>query len=452
MNMEENRPLKQIPPYTLNNTRKQGENQRPLCYNLVLIKFSSFILSFGRDFTIDHEFKLSKNKEVLNLGNTASKELPLVAGVTVSKVETKRDWRIFINLPWLLYKNDPNWVPPLKSDMWNTVNPKKNALMKLGPYQYFIAWSQGRPVGRIGTGIDEKLNREKNKKEGYITLFESIEDYEVAKSLFDAVVQWQKERGIHSITGPQSPTNGDDYRGLLIKGFDSMPVLLNSYNPPYYQEFFDRYGFKKDFDRFAFYYDLSKPVTERFEQNVERLKQRYRFITRQLNLKKLDEELVGIHRLLVRSWPEEWPDMVPPGMSEIQDEVNQLLPIADQELLVVAENEAGHIVGLAIAIPDYNQVLKRLNGRIFPFGFIKFLWYKRKVTGARAFILMVDPDYHKKGVSAAMYLQLFKAGLKKGYKYGEGSTIHEFNTKMVNDAMRAGGDLYKIYRIYRLDF
>lgn len=336
--------------------------------------------------------------------------------------------------------------------MRDTVNPKKNPLLKLGPHQYFIAWSHGKPVGRIGTGIDEKLNREKNKEEGYITLFESSEDYRVAESLFNAAVQWQKKRGIHSVTGPQSPSNGDDYRGLLVKGFDSMPVLLNSYNPPYYEDFFIQYGFTKDFDRYAFYYDLSKPVTERFEYNMELLKQRYHFTIRKLNLKKLDEELIKLHRLLVRSWPEEWPDMVPPGMDEIKDEVNKLLPIADQDFLVVAVDQDNHMVGVAIALPDYNQILKRLNGRLFPIGFLKFLWYKKKVTGARSLILMVDPDYQKKGVSAAMYLQLFKNALDKGYTYGEGSTIHEFNTKMVNDALRAGGDLYKIYRIYRKDF
>lgn len=369
--------------------------------------------------------------------------------VLSTPVVTKRDWRVFINLPWLLYKNDPYWVPPLRSEMWDTVNPQKNPLMKLGPYQYFIAWQNGQPVGRIGTGIDEKLNREKNKKEGYITLFESIDDYEVAKDLFDTALGWLRERGIESVTGPQSPSNGDDYRGLLIKGFDSEPVLLNTYNPPYYVEFFDRYGFTKCFDRFAFYYDLSKPVTERFEESVALLKTRYQFTTRNLDLKNLDQELVGIEKLLVRSWPEDWPDMVPPGMEELKDEVGKLLPVADRDLLVVAVDAQEEIVGLAVALPDYNQVFKRLNGRLFPIGFLKFLWYKRKIDGGRSLILMVDPAYHKKGVSAAMYLHMFQSALQKGYKYGEGSTVHEFNTKMVNDAIRAGGDLYKIYRIYQ---
>lgn len=369
--------------------------------------------------------------------------------IFIIPIKTKRQWRAFINLQWKLYKKDPFWVPPLKMDMRNTVNPKKNPLMKLGPYQYFLAIKDGSIVGRIGVGIDEKLNSEKNKSEGYITLFESVNDYQVAAKLFDIALNWLKERGVTSVTGPQSPSNGDDYRGLLIKGFDSPPVLLNSYNPPYYQDFFDQYGFEKDFDRLAFYYDITKPLTERLERSVSIVKKRYGFSVRSVNLKHLENELIRMKKLIERAMPEEWPDMVPPTIEDIKDEASKLLPIVDPDLVVIAENHKGDPVGLAIALPDYNQVLKRLNGRLLPIGFIKFLWFKKKITGGRMFVLFVDPDYQKKGVSAAMYLHAFNNAIKKGYLYGEGGTIHEFNIKMRRDAERAGGELYKIYRIYR---
>lgn len=377
------------------------------------------------------------------------KSSSLFPEVSVVPIKTRRQWKAFIDLQWKLYKKDPNWVPPLRMDMWNTVNSKKNPLMKLGPYQYFLAITGGRVVGRIGAGIDENLNAEKQKSEGYITLFESINDYEVAVKLFDTALNWLKERGISSVTGPQSPSNGDDYRGLLIKGFDSPPVLLNSYNPPYYQEFFERYGFEKDFDRLAFYYDITKPLTERLRKSISILKKRYGFDVRSVNMKRLEDELVRMKTLIERAMPEEWPDMVPPTIEDIKDEAAKLLPIVDPDLVVIAENTQGEPVGLAIALPDYNQVLKRLNGRLLPIGFIKLLWYKRKITGGRMFVLFVDPDYQKKGVSAAMYLHSFENAIKKGYLYGEGGTIHEFNIRMRRDAERAGGELYKIYRIYR---
>lgn len=144
--------------------------------------------------------------------------------------------------------------------------------------------------------------------------------------------------------------------------------------------------------------------------------------------------------------------MVPPSIEEVEDEAKKLLPVIDPDLAILAENDKGEPVGFALGLPDYNQVLKRLkSGRLLPIGFIKFLWYKRKITGGRMFVLMVDPDYRNKGVSAAMYLYAFRAGLKKGYTYGDGSTIHEFNIRMRREAERAGGELYRIFRIYQID-
>ncbi|MGQ9779938.1 MAG: GNAT family N-acetyltransferase [Bacillota bacterium] len=368
--------------------------------------------------------------------------------VRIKPVKTLRDKRTFINLPWKLYKDDPNWVPPLKLDMWNTLNPKKNALLRLGPYQYFLAYRGREPVGRIGVGIDEHLNQVKGFKGGYITLFESINDYEVAEALFDAACNWLKERGMEFVTGPQSPSNGDDYRGLLYRGFDSPPVIYASYNPPYYVEFFERYGFRKDFDRNAYFLVLDE-VPQEMRRGVEYAKRRYKFYTRRLDLKNIQKELAGINEVLQAGWPQEWPDMVPPTFEEIQAEYKKLLPFADPDLLWVAENDEGKIIGFFVALPDYNQCFARMNGRLFPIGFLKFLWLKRRLKSGRTFIMFVHPDYHNKGVSAALYLSAFDAAKAKGYTHGEGSSIHEFNVKMNRDAQSLGAKLYKIYRVYR---
>lgn len=371
--------------------------------------------------------------------------------IVIKPVETRRDKRIFINLPWRLYRNDPNWVPPLKVDMWATLNPRKNALLRLGPYQYFLAWKGGKPVGRIGVGIDEHLNEVKGFKAGYLTLFESIEDYEVAKALFDAGCAWLRERGMDFVTGPQSPSNGDDYRGLLIEGFDSPPVLYDSYNPRYYVRFFEQYGFTKDFDRNAYHLDLDD-VPEKMRRGVEYAMRRYKFHTRRMNLKNMQEELKGISAVLQAGWPEDWHDMVPPTYEEIQAEYKKLVPFADPDLLWVAEtDEEPRIVGLFIALPDYNQCFAKMNGRLLPIGFLKFLWLKRRLRSGRSFVMFVHPDFQNKGVAAAIYLSAVDAARAKGYTHGEGSSIHEFNVKMNRDAQSVGARLYKIYRVYRKD-
>ncbi|MCL4516248.1 MAG: N-acetyltransferase [Firmicutes bacterium] len=373
---------------------------------------------------------------------------PRESNVTVKPAVTGRDRREFIRVPWLIYRGDPFWVPPLLQDMRDTLNIKKNPLLKLGPHAFFLAYRDGKIAGRIGVGIDEKLNAAKKRKEGYFTLFESVADYAVARALFDAGLNWLREKGMASVTGPASPTNGDDYRGLLISGFGSPPVLMDSYNPKYYVDFLDRYGFEKSFDRFAYWFDLRPPVPERMILGVNYAMQRYQFTVDPIDLKKLDSEMVGIKEIIDRTMPEDWPDMIPPSLEEIRAEAQRLLQVAEPDLIQIARTLDGKPIGFSIALPDYNQVLARLNGRLFPFGIFKLLWLKRTITGARSFIMFVVPEFQKKGVSGAIYLKTFQAARKMGYVYGEGSTIGEFNLRMRRDAEGASGQHYKTYRVY----
>ncbi len=374
-----------------------------------------------------------------------------MAAVIITEGRTRLDHERFIKLSYRLYRHDPNWVPPLYSEMRQNMTPEGNVLLRLGPHAHLLAWKDRRVVGRLAVGIDENLNAQKGRKEGYISLFEAEQDYAIAEALFDAAVDWLKERGMTGVTGPQSPSNGDDYRGLLVQGFDSPPVLMNSYNPSYYVDFFERYGFAKFFDRFAFHYDLTK-VPERYGRMVQVVQERYGFRVDPIDLKRIHAEFVDIKKILDQSWPEEWPDMVPPTIEEIQAEADRLISIAVPELIHIARTSAGEPIGVAVALPDYNQVLVKMGGRLFPLGWAKYLYWRRKITGARLFILMVDKDWHRKGVSAALYHRTFCAARRLGYTHGEGGTVHEFNTKMVQDALRAGGKLYKVYRIYRKDW
>lgn len=379
-------------------------------------------------------------------------EACLMSEVVIKPVLTAKDRKKFIRLPWQLYKNDPNWVPPLLSDMKNTLNPKKNALLTLGPYQYYLAYLDGKPAGRIGVGIDEQLNAKKNYKSSYITLFESVNDYKVAEALFDTAVQWAKEHGAEFITGPQSPSNGDDYRGLLIKGFDTPPSLMSSYNPPIYQEFFERYGFYKQFDRNAYFIDVvNSKIPEEFVKGVEYAKERYHYRVEPLDMKHFDEQIDAIVQVFIAAWPDNWPDMVPPNPDEVRAEVAKLKPFCVPDIVFIAWNDENKPIGFAISLPDYNQVFKKMNGRLFPFGWFQFFRYRKKIDGARIFVLFTIPEYQNKGVSAAIYLEGIKAARRLGYKWADGSSIHDFNVKMNQDAIGAGGKLYKVFRIYRKD-
>ncbi|MDY6827000.1 MAG: GNAT family N-acetyltransferase [Bacillota bacterium] len=370
--------------------------------------------------------------------------------VEIKIIQDKNDRKSFVELPWFIYKNDPNWIPPLLSDMHNTLNPNKNALLRLGPSCFFLAFYNGKLAGRIGAGMDLRLNKVKSEDMGYITLFESIEKYPVAEALFKIALEWLKEKGAVYASGPQSPSNGDDYRGLLIEGFDSPPVLLNSYNPAYYVSYFERYGFEKHFDRFAYYYDLTKESPIRLARGVELAKKRFAFHVRAIDLHNMEQEMQVIKKVVEEAMPD-WPDMIPPSDEEIAAEADKLKQLAVSELILFIENSENQCLGFAVTLPDYNQVLSRLNGRLFPIGFLKYFWYKRKINGVRMFVLFVTPKGRRRGVSAALYHYTMQNARRLGYQFGEGSTIHEFNQRMNIDAQKAGGRLYKKYRVYRID-
>ncbi len=399
--------------------------------------------------------------------------------VIVLPVTTPKDRRRFVMLPWRLYRGDPNWVPPLISDMNASLTERGNAQFAGGPHCLALAYRSDRgaaagarrtpPVGRIAVGINLNLQAAKGaaqpgapghgvpvpgakapagKLAGYITLFESVDDYEVAKALFDWAVSWLRERGATLVKGPVSPTNGDDYRGLLVMGHGRPPVLLDAYNPPYYQEFFERYGFTKDIDLFAYHYREDE-MPGRLGNVVGYAMRRYGFRTDPVDLANLPRDLADLKSVVDRAMPEDWEDLVPPSIEEIGAMARRLKPLVAPDLCRIARTSAGEPIGFIVALPDYNQVLIRLGGRLFPFGILKFLWLRRKVDGVRIFICFVVPEWRKKGVTGAMFYDCLVAARRRGYKWGEGSTIGETNLPMRRDAERCGGKHYKTYRIYR---
>jgi hypothetical protein len=368
----------------------------------------------------------------------------------IKPVLSKADQKDFTFLPWRLYRDDPNWVSPLISDMKNIFNPKKNALLTLGPAQYFLAFQDGKPVGRIGVGIDHHLNEAKGYKYSYMTLFDSINDYDAAKAIFNTATEWAAQHGAEIIIGPQSPTNGDDYKGVLIKGFDSPPVLMNSYNPSYYQSFFEQYGFDTFFDRNAYFIDIANStLPEDFTRGVEYAQKRYGYRVAPIDMKNFDHQVDAIVKVVMAGWPDNWEDMVPPTPEEVRAEVAQLKPLVNPDLIHLAWSKEGQPIGFLVVLPDFNQVLKKINGRLFPWGWLYFLMNKSKIDALRIVILFTVPEYQKKGVSASTYLEGMKAAKRLGYKWADASTIHSFNTSMNQDVVGAGGKLYKIFRVYR---
>lgn len=368
----------------------------------------------------------------------------------VKPVVSKAEMKQFLKLPWKIYKGDKCWVPPLLNDLKASLDPVKNPTLQKIEHKLFLVLMDDKPVGRIYAGIDTNLNMKKNMNMAFFSMFECINNYEVAKLLFDTAFNWAWQNSADFVCGPVAitGTDGDENKGLLINCFDKSPVIMNSYNPPYYMDFMEKYGFIKDYDVFAYYMGKNEVFQKNPSRVIEYAQKRYNFRIDMLNLKDLENEIRAIKQVMDVAMPAEWPDLVPPTLDEVREMARRLANLADPALIPIARS-GDEAIGFGIALPDYNQVLIHLNGRITPLAAVKFLWYKRKIKSARMFVIFVVPEFRSKGVSSAIYYTAFKNGMDKGYTWGEGSTIGETNLRMRADMEGTGATHYKTYRIYK---
>lgn len=368
--------------------------------------------------------------------------------IKVQVVKDNKALNNFVNLPFRLYGEDNAWIPPLIWDFKKYVMGKNNFLNQSGPNIKLVAYKDGEAVGRLLVGINHHLNNAKGFKEGYISLFESIEDKEVAFSMLRFAEKWLYDNGIDYIKGPLSLPGGDDNRGFLIDNFTDPTLVMNTYNKKYYNDYFLEYGFNKYFDCYAYRSFLENENIIRYEKLVPYAMEKYKFKIDKIDLKNIESEMLDIKEILLKAMPTDWDDFIPPTDDELNLIAKQIVPFADPDLIYIARNLEGKPIGFNISLPDYNQVLKELNGRLLPFGIFKFLSLKKRINRMRFFVLFVVPEYRKKGVPSAIYLQSYRRALDKGYIFGEGSTIWEYNEEMIRDIERFGGERYKTYRIY----
>ena len=371
--------------------------------------------------------------------------------ISIKPVVTRGDLREFLWLPWNIYKNDPNWVPPLIEEIKRKLNPRFNPLLTRGPYRLFLACDAvGRPLSRVLVGVDTTKSGGQTEKEGYLALFEA-QNGAAGTLILNQACHWLSSlnEGIKLVRGPIFPAKGENFRGLLIWGFDSPPVMMNPYNPPEYASYFEQAGFTKDIDLYAYYYDLKKVDERKAARVISYAQQKYGFQVNALNLNNLEAELADIRSILDHALPEDWHNFTPPNLEELKAFTYQLKDLLIPELIPIARSRQGEPVGFAVSIPDYNRILARMSSRLLPTGWAKFFLNRHRISGARVFLLFVIPEFRKKGVAGTIFYYLLLKAKELGFTYGEGSTIAEFNMPMRRNAERAGGYHYKTYRVYK---
>jgi len=369
--------------------------------------------------------------------------------ITIKKVENDYEKNKFIKFPWKIYKNDPYWVPPLLFDVKNNLDKKKNPFYDHSKMEIWLAEKDGIIAGRIAAIVNDNHNKFYNDKVGFFGFFESVNDKNVSKLLFDTASEYLKENGMEVIRGPVNPSTNDEC-ALLIDGFDSSPVMLMPYNPKYYISLIDEYGFEKAKDLYALFIGSDVINNEEMMKKLGRISEmiikKENLTIRNVNLSDFNNEVQRIREVYNNAWQENW-GFVPMTEDEFKHVAKNLKPIADEDFIIFAEKD-GKPIGFSLCLPDINQVLKDLNGRLFPFGILKFLRNKKKIDVLRVIIMGVNVEYHRKGIDAIFYQHIIKTGYKRNIKAGEISWVLEDNYAMVQAAEKLGAHIYKTYRIF----
>jgi hypothetical protein len=371
--------------------------------------------------------------------------------IITQEVKTEKELLQFIKLPWKIYKDDPNWVPPLISERKAFFDPQKNPFFEHALVKNFLASREGELVGRISAIVNHNHNRFHRDKTGFFGFFESIKDYQVSAQLFDAAGGFLKSQGMELMRGPCNFSTNEEL-GFLSEGYDSPPVIMMTYNPRYYLDFAEEYGFRKAKDLFAYYMHQSVKPPERVVRVAEKVKKKKNLRIRRLNLRQLGSEIRIIKEIYNSAWSDNW-GFVPMTDREFDYLAKDLKRILDPDLVLIAEVD-GEPAGFSLALPDINQVLKKLNGRLFPLGILKLLWYtkiKRLVDGTRILTAGVIEKYRHQGIDNIFYLDTYRIGTGKGYTWGEFSWILEDNHAMNSALETLGARIYKKYRIYEME-
>jgi hypothetical protein len=368
--------------------------------------------------------------------------------VEVVEVKGAGDLNKFIKFPWKIYKGDPNWVPPLIIDRKDFFNKQKNPFYKVAETQLFLARHRGKVVGRIATCINRAHNEFHQEKLGSFGFFECIEDYAVAHKLLKVAMITLKAKGMEIMRGPLNFSTNHEI-GLLIDGFDQPPVVMMTYNPPYYKDLLEKFGMKKGKDLLAYLIDGEQARNPRLERIVNRIRERAGMTVRKINVKDFDNEIQRVIKIYNEAWESNW-GFVPLSNDEFTHIAKDMKMILDPDLALFGEIE-GEPAGFALALPDVNQVFRKLNGRLLPFGIFKLLWnmkIRKNINQARVITLGVIKKYQKRGLDSVFYYDLLNNGVNNGYLVGELSWILEDNEMMRSAAEGIGARVYKTYRIY----
>ena len=366
-------------------------------------------------------------------------------GIAVEQVASGAGLRQFIRFPLALYAGDPCYVPHLLSERKRFFSPA-NPLFEFTEVGYLLARDEaGEVVGRVTAHINRRHNEFWGERTGFFGFFESVQRLEVAQALLTAAEHWLKERGMGLVRGPLNFSTNEEC-GFLVEGFDKLPVFMMPYTKPYYLDFMGQLGYAKAKDLLAYSYAHTGEIPRRLSEFAERAARRAEATVRTMRMEAFEDEVRTAFSIYNQAWAQNW-GFVPMTEAEFAYMARELRPVVDPSIALFAE-VAGEPVGFSLGIPDYNPILKRMNGRLFPVGFLLFLLGRHRIRAIRVLTLGVLKEHRKRGLDALLIYWTFANGLAKGYRWGEFSWVLEDNVLLRRALERFGAVPYKTYRIF----
>ncbi len=365
----------------------------------------------------------------------------------VKRVTSRAQRKQFLNLPWQIYRGDPHWVPPLRLNQKELVNYRRHPFYDQAEIATFLATQDGAPCGRIAAIVNHAHNKRHNEQIGFFGFFESVDNPQVAHGLLDAARGWLAERDIHAIRGPANPSLNYEC-GLLVEGFDDAPFFMMTYNPPYYPGLIESYGFEKSQDLYAFWGHVQQldELDEKLVYMTERAKEEFNVCLRPMDRKNFRREVAMFLDVYNRSLDGTW-GFVPLSDSEMKHTGAGLKHLIVPELAIVAEVD-NKPIGAVFGFLDYNPRIREIDGRLFPFGFLKLLRNRQALKRIRLISTNVVPEYQRWGIGLVLLSGLIPKVREWGIEEAEFSWVLESNDLSRKSLEKGGAKRTKTYRIY----
>lgn len=353
----------------------------------------------------------------------------------IKEVVNKKEKKDFFRLPNLIYKDDPNWIRHLDNDVRAVFDPEKNEFFKSGILNSWVLYNeQGKPTGRIAAFINKEIAYSYKIPTGGVGFFECIDDYKSAEILFDTAKDWLSEHDIHAMDGPINFGEKDRFWGLLVKGFHKPPPYLINYNPPYYIDLFERYGFKNYYEQYIYGLSRDTEIPPIVHRSFSRLTTRHGYEFRSLSLDQQDKFANDFMQIYNNAWRDVHKHFKPMTRQEALNNFKSMKAIIDEDFVIFAYHN-DEPIAIFVGIPELNQIFKYLNGKFTLYHKLKFLFLKRLkgITTIYGIVFGIVPEHRNKGVESGLILSIQKAILKtKKYKDMYIAWIGDFNPKMIN--------------------